>query len=65
GSNLMSQNPLRQHFGLGGAATIDQVKVTWPSGTQRILTNQSINRILLVTPPPPAEPPIFNNGFES
>ena len=65
GSNLMSQNPLRQHFGLGGAATIDQVKVTWPSGTQRILTNQSTNQILLVTPPPPAELPIFKNGFES
>jgi len=65
GSNLMSQNPLRQHFGLGGAVTVDQVKVTWPSGTVRILTNQNINQILEVGPPPPPEPPIFKNGFES
>lgn len=65
GSNLMSQNPLRQHFGVGGATTIDQVRVTWPSGTQRILTNQSINQLLKVDPPPPPEPPIFKNGFES
>ncbi len=65
GSNFASQNPLRQHFGLGGAQTVDQIKVTWPSGAQRTLNSVGINQILLVEPPPPPELPIFTNGFES
>ncbi|TQV84677.1 CRTAC1 family protein [Exilibacterium tricleocarpae] len=30
GGNYASNNPVEQHFGLGQAATIDQVRVVWP-----------------------------------
>jgi hypothetical protein len=32
GSSYISQSDLRQHFGLGEAKKIDQIKVLWPSG---------------------------------
>ena len=34
GSSYYSQNDLRLHFGLGGAATADVVEIRWPSGGQ-------------------------------
>jgi len=32
GSSYVSQSDLRQHFGLGTSATIDEVQVRWPNG---------------------------------
>jgi hypothetical protein len=32
GSSYISQNDLRQHFGLGTARKVDQLEVRWPSG---------------------------------
>lgn len=32
GSSYLSQNDLRQHFGLGAAAKIDSAEVRWPNG---------------------------------
>ncbi len=32
GSSYLSQNDLRQHFGLGRAAAIDSVEIRWPNG---------------------------------
>jgi hypothetical protein len=61
GSNFESQNPLRQHFGLGGAVVVDEVRVTWPSGNQAILHGVDINQVLVVQP----EAPILADGFES
>jgi hypothetical protein len=37
GSSYISQNDLRQHFGLGASATIDEVQVRWPNGTVETL----------------------------
>lgn len=60
GSNFESQEPLRQHFGLGGASIVDQVRVTLPSGETIIRNNVAINQILPVAP----EQPVFSDGFE-
>ena len=38
GSNYQSQNPLRQHFGLGQVdGTVDRVEVDWPHGGKTVL----------------------------
>jgi hypothetical protein len=63
GSNFESQNPLRQHFGLGGASIVDEVRVRWPSGAQTELQGVSINQVLEVAPP--AGERVFDDGFES
>ena len=39
GSSYISQNDLRQHFGLGASATIDEVQVRWPNGNVETLRN--------------------------
>ena len=33
GTSYLSQNDMRQHFGLGGADSVDRIEVTWPDGT--------------------------------
>lgn len=57
GSNYQSQNPLMQHFGLGGAGRIDELKVFWPHGGETILKNLEPDQRLTLnaanaTPPP-------------
>jgi hypothetical protein len=37
GSSYISQNDLRQHFGLGASATINEVQVRWPNGNVETL----------------------------
>jgi len=39
GSSYKSQNQLAQHFGLGSIEIVDAVRVTWPDGHQRVVTN--------------------------
>jgi hypothetical protein len=39
GSSYISQNDLRQHFGLGGNSTMDEVTVRWPSGQNEVFKN--------------------------
>ena len=36
GSSYLSQNDLRQHFGFGKAAKIDQLTVRWPNGQSQV-----------------------------
>lgn len=50
-----SQNSLRVHFGLGDASTVDSVIVIWPSGTEDILTNLSVNDLYAVTESIPSD----------
>jgi hypothetical protein len=33
GTSYLSQNDMRQHFGLGSLDTVDLIEVTWPDGT--------------------------------
>ena len=37
GGSYLSQNDLRLHFGLGGAAKIDTLEILWPSGQTEVL----------------------------
>jgi hypothetical protein len=51
GGSYLSQNDLRLHFGLGPASTIARIEIAWPSGTQQVLQQQAVDRILTVREP--------------
>jgi hypothetical protein len=44
-----SSSDKRVHFGLGAAASIDKIELTWPSGIKQILTNIKADQVLTVT----------------
>jgi hypothetical protein len=46
-----SQNDLRAHFGLGGATTIDTLRIEWPSGIVQELHDVAAKQFLTVTEP--------------
>jgi len=48
GSSYLSQNDLRQHFGLGHEAKIDSVQIRWPSGKVENFTNVAPDAIYTV-----------------
>ncbi|MEL6635632.1 MAG: CRTAC1 family protein [Bacteroidota bacterium] len=49
GGGLGGQNDMRLHFGLGDAAQVDSIIVTWPSGYVQYLGSQSANNCLSIT----------------
>ena len=50
GDGYGSQNSLRQHFGLGDAASVDDLVVKWPrSGITQKFQNIAANRIIGIT----------------
>jgi hypothetical protein len=49
GSSYISQEDKRLHFGLGRAAQVDSLEVTWPDGTVTTLRNVKANQILDVS----------------
>jgi hypothetical protein len=48
GSSYLTQNDLRLHFGLGDAAIVDRIEVTWPSGRSEVVTGVSANHIVTI-----------------
>jgi len=48
GTSYLSQDDFRQHFGLGDAATVDSVVVTWPDGSTTEEENVAADQLLLV-----------------
>ena len=48
GGSYLSQNDLRVHFGLGGAAKIDSLEIHWPSGKVETLTNLAADQFYSV-----------------
>lgn len=44
-----SSNDKRVHFGLGSAAVIDAIELTWPSGIKQVLKNVKADQVLSVT----------------
>jgi tetratricopeptide (TPR) repeat protein len=44
GSGFLSQSSPRLHFGLGGAARVDEVRVRWPSGGVQSFRDLAVNR---------------------
>ena len=51
GGGYISQNDLRQHFGLGAASRIDKLEVDWPSGRKQEMVNLEVNRVVTITEP--------------
>jgi hypothetical protein len=51
GTSYLSQDDLRPHFGLGSAATIDRVEVTWPDGTRTERANVAADQVLEIAQP--------------
>jgi len=48
GGSYLSQNDLRQHFGLGAATKIDFVEIRWPNGKAETLQNLAVDAIYTV-----------------
>jgi hypothetical protein len=48
GSSYLSQNDLRLHVGLGDAAIVDRLEVTWPSQRVEVVTKVAANHIVTV-----------------
>jgi hypothetical protein len=44
-----SSSDKRVHFGLGSAAVVDNIELTWPSGIRQVLKNVKADQILTVT----------------
>jgi hypothetical protein len=44
-----SSSDKRVHFGLGSAAVIDSIELTWPSGIKQVLKNVKADQILTAT----------------
>jgi hypothetical protein len=66
GSSYLSQNDLRQHFGLGSSDKMDEVTVRWPNGQTEVLKNVAADYIYTIVegqgiknkaPLPPVEAP--------
>ncbi|MEZ4700753.1 MAG: FG-GAP-like repeat-containing protein [Rhodothermales bacterium] len=54
GVSSHSQDELTLHFGLGSATTVDEVKVSWPSGIVQTLTGVGTNQTIAITETPSA-----------
>jgi hypothetical protein len=48
GSSYLSQNDLRQHFGLGANAKMDEVTVRWPNGQSEVIKNVAADFIYTI-----------------
>ncbi len=51
GGGYKSQDELRLHVGLGGAAAADEIVVRWPGGVERRLRHLGSNRVWTAWPP--------------
>lgn len=45
-SNYLSQSELSAHFGLGSAAMVDEVRVTWPNGAVTMLRHVPVDQTI-------------------
>ncbi len=50
-SGYLSQSSMPLYFGLGDAATIDRIDITWPSGTVSTVEDVSIDSLIEITEP--------------
>ena len=48
GSSYLSQNDIRQHFGLGTARRADRLEILWPRGRVETLTNVPANEAVVI-----------------
>jgi len=47
GGSYLSHNDSRAHFGLGDAARVDRVEITWPSGRVETIAGLAVDRFYL------------------
>lgn len=50
-NTYLGQREPRLHFGLGAGATVDRIRIKWPSGTVQELSTVAADQLLLVTEP--------------
>ena len=55
GSSYISMSSTDLEFGLGSAATVDEIVITWPSGRTQTLTDVPANQLTTITEPTPAK----------
>ena len=48
GGSYVSQNDLRLHFGIGGAAKADRIEVAWPSGRKEAFLDVKANEVAVL-----------------
>ena len=48
GTGYLSQDDMRQHFGLGGAAKVDSIEVQWPDGSTSKTAGVEVNRQIVI-----------------
>jgi enediyne biosynthesis protein E4 len=48
GGSYLSQSDLRLHFGLGGAAKVDRIEISWPGGGTQTETGLAADRIVAI-----------------
>jgi hypothetical protein len=51
GTSYISQDDMRQHFGLGAATQVDVLEVVWPDGTKTSRTNVKADQVLELKQP--------------
>jgi len=56
GSNFESQDPAEAHFGLGAAASVDELRVTWPDGGETTIADVAVDATLVISQPQPGGP---------
>jgi enediyne biosynthesis protein E4 len=58
GNGFASQSSLRVHFGLGDAALIERLEVSWPSGARQVFVNLEPDRIYAIVEGEPDTQPL-------
>ena len=53
GSNFESQDPAEAHFGLGSAERVDELRVTWPDGSETAVHDVAADASLVLSQPRP------------
>ena len=48
GSSYLAQHDMRVHFGLGTAARVERLEITWPGGRIDVLENLPVNHVITV-----------------
>ena len=51
GTSYLSQDDMRQHFGLGEATQADSLEVRWPDGMKSTLSNLKADQLLVIPQP--------------
>lgn len=51
GSSYLSMDSVELEFGVGNVTNVEEITILWPSGRKQVLTNVSVDQVLLITEP--------------